>query len=170
MPPRPRSPRLRPLLAAAASAAVLSACTLPVDVHGNLPSDDDIAKLQPGKQGRNEVVQLLGAPSVESTFHDDTWYYVGVKQTQFAFFSPDVKERNILVLKFDDRDQLAQKRLYTQADMQDVDPVDRVTPTEGRDLTILQQLIGNIGRFTGGEGGPGGPRRRTPSPVPGPGG
>lgn len=168
MSPRPRSRRLRTLLTAAASAAALSACTLPVDVHGNLPSDDDIAKLQPGEQGRNEVVQILGAPSVESTFHDDTWYYVGVKQTQFAFFEPNVKERNVLVLTFDDRDQLARKRLYTQADMQDVDPVDRVTPTEGRDLTILQQLIGNIGRFSGGDGGPSGAGRR--GPIPGPGG
>ena len=34
-------------------------------------------------------------------------------------------------------------------DAQDVDPVDRETPTEGRDLTLLQQLFGNIGKFSG---------------------
>ena len=28
------------------------------------------------------------------------------------------------------------------------EPVDRETPTEGRDLTLLQQLMGNVGRFT----------------------
>jgi hypothetical protein len=34
------------------------------------------------------------------------------------------------------------------ADAQEISPVARVTPTEGRDLTLLQQLFGNIGRFS----------------------
>ena len=42
----------------------------------------------------------------------------------------------------------AQTRAYTLADSRDIDPVGRITPTEGRDLTLLQQLFGNIGRFS----------------------
>jgi outer membrane protein assembly factor BamE (lipoprotein component of BamABCDE complex) len=155
--------RLRALTLAGAAALALTACELPVQVHGNLPDDADIARLEPGKQGRTDVVNLLGTPSVRSTFKDDTWYYVGVKQTRLAFFSPDIKERNVLVLKFDDRDLLSRKELYTQADTRAIDPVDRVTPTEGRDLTILQQLLGNVGRFGDGSGG------GLPGPGPGPG-
>ena len=32
-------------------------------------------------------------------------------------------------------------------------PVDRETPTKGKKLTILEQFIGNIGRFTPPAGG-----------------
>jgi hypothetical protein len=30
---------------------------------------------------------------------------------------------------------------------QDVDPVARITPTSGHDLTVLEQVMGNVGRF-----------------------
>jgi len=139
--------RLRHLGFAGLSALALGACELPVQVHGSLPNDEELARIEPGKQGRADIVNLLGPPSVRSSFQDRTWYYVGQKQTQFAFFAPNIRERNVLVLRFDDRDRLTGKKLYTMADAQDVNPVNRETPTEGRDLTIIQQLLGNVGRF-----------------------
>lgn len=151
--------RLRHLSLAGVAALALGACELPVQVHGNLPDDADIARIEPGQQGRTDIVNLLGPPSVTSSFQDSTWYYVGQKQTQFAFFEPDIKERNVLVLTFDGQDRLTGKKLYTMADAQDVDPVNRETPTEGRDLSLIQQLLGNVGRFnnTPGSGGIGNP-------------
>jgi outer membrane protein assembly factor BamE (lipoprotein component of BamABCDE complex) len=139
--------RLRHLSLAGLAALALTGCDLPVQVHGNLPDDDQLARIEPGKQGRTDIVNLLGPPSVRSNFQDDTWYYVGQKQTRFAFFAPDIKERNVLVLTFDRQDRLTGKKLYTMADARDIDPVDRETPTEGRDLSIVQQLLGNVGRF-----------------------
>lgn len=139
--------RWHSLLLTSALVLAVAGCELPVQVHGNLPEDEQIAKLEPGQQGRTDIANLLGTPSALSTFQDDTWYYIGVKQTQFAFFDPDIKERNVLVLTFDDQDRLLDKKLYTQADTREVDLVDKVTPTEGRSLTLLQQLLGNIGRF-----------------------
>ena len=53
----------------------------------------------------------------------------------------------MLVVAFDGNGRVSGTRTYTLADARDVDPVDRVTPTEGRELTLLQQLLGNIGRF-----------------------
>lgn len=163
--------RWQSLLLAGAAVLAVTGCELPVQVHGNLPEDEQIAKLEPGMQGRTDVANMLGTPSALSTFQDDTWYYIGVKQTQFAFFDPDIKERNVLVLKFDDKDRLSGKQLYTQADIRHVDLVDKVTPTEGRSLTLLQQLLGNIGRFNDqGSGGPLSndvPRPDRPGPSPG---
>ena len=154
--------RLRHLSLAGLAALALGACELPVQVHGNLPADSDLARIEPGKQGRADVVNLLGPPSVTSNFQDSTWYYVGQKQTQFAFFEPDIKERNVLVLTFDGQDRLTGKKLYTMADAQEVDPVDRQTPTEGRDLSLLQQLLGNVGRFND---APGSDRIGNPDPT-----
>ena len=50
------------------------------------------------------------------------------------------------------------ERLEKQ-DGRDIQIVDRKTPTRGKELTILEQLIGNIGKFSGsaGEDGAGGP-------------
>jgi len=134
-------------LAAVAVVLLLAACGTEVQVHGNLPDPELVAEIQPGAHARQDVVGLLGSPSAVSTFEDRKWYYIGEKTTKFAFFNPKVLERKVLVIAFDGNDRVSGTKTYTLADARDVDPVDRVTPTEGRELTVLQQLLGNIGRF-----------------------
>jgi outer membrane protein assembly factor BamE (lipoprotein component of BamABCDE complex) len=131
----------------AATALLLPACGSNVQVHGNLPDPELIAEIQPGAYRREDVVDLLGSPSAVSTFEDSRWYYIGQKISQFAFLKPKVLERSILVVSFDGSGRVDGTRTYTLEDGQDIDPVDRITPTEGRDLNLLQELLGNIGRF-----------------------
>ena len=38
-------------------------------------------------------------------------------------------------------------KVYTEKDGEQIAYVDRVTPTPGSELTILQQLLGNLGKF-----------------------
>jgi outer membrane protein assembly factor BamE (lipoprotein component of BamABCDE complex) len=130
-----------------------------------------MAKIQPGEHGRSDVVDLLGSPSTASSFRDRTWYYIGSKEEQIAFFNPEVLTRNVFAITFNEGDTVASTRLYTLADGQSIEPVERITPTPGRDLTVMQQLLGNLGRFNTEQGsgsavpspGPGGPR--SPGPT-----
>jgi len=163
--------RLAALAAAASLALAAAACNPPVKVRGHLPDPETMAKIEPGEHGRSDVVNLLGSPSTASSFRDRTWYYIGSKEEQIAFFKPDVLKRNVFAITFSEGDTVESTRLYTLADGRPVDPVERITPTPGRDLTVMQQLLGNLGRFNtpqggGGTGapGPGGPT--TPSPLP----
>jgi outer membrane protein assembly factor BamE (lipoprotein component of BamABCDE complex) len=144
----PRFPRAwRRGLVSVAAALLLPACGANVQVHGNLPDPELIAEIQPGAYRRQDVANLLGSPSAVSTFEDSRWYYIGQKTSQFAFLKPDVLERSVLVVSFDAGGMVDRTKTYTLEDGQDIDPVSRITPTEGRDLTLLQQLLGNIGRF-----------------------
>jgi len=43
---------------------------------------------------------------------------------------------------------------YTENDRREVELVSRVTPTAGNELSLIQQLFGNVGRFGGGGGNP----------------
>lgn len=131
----------------AATVLSLPACGNNVQVHGNLPDPELVAELRPGADRRQDVAELLGSPSTVSTFDDSRWYYIGQKTSQFAFMRSEVLERSILVVSFDGSGRVDRTRTYTLEDGQDIDPVSRITPTEGRDLTLLQQLLGNIGRF-----------------------
>ena len=99
-------------------------------------------------------MELLGSPSTISTFQDRKWYYIGQKSTQFAFKKPTVLERSILVVTFDGTGYVDGKTVYGLEDGRVIDPVDRITPTEGRELTFLQQLLGNLGRLPGPTGQP----------------
>lgn len=134
-------------LTAAAAGAVLAtaACSPNIQVRGNMPDPEVVQEVQNGSLSRRQVAERLGSPSAISTFEDRKWYYVGQKTSQFAFLEPEVLERSVLVVSFDGTGTVDETQMFTLADGQIIDPVTRETPTEGRELTILQQIFGNIG-------------------------
>ena len=132
----------------------LAACDTPVHVRGHVSDPESMEAIKAGQYTEEDVLALLGTPSTVSTFDDQKWYYIGHKSTQFAFQRPEVLERSVLVLSFDDTGYVSEKRLYSLADGREITPIARVTPTEGRDFSILQQLLGNLGRLPGGDSTP----------------
>ncbi len=125
----------------------LAACAGDVSVRGNMPDAEVIAEIEPGFDTREDVIDKLGSPSTVSTFQDRKWYYVGQKSKQLAFFKPEIIERSVLVVSFDGTGLVDDTVLYTLEDGRVVEPVGYTTPTEGKELTILQQFFGNFGRF-----------------------
>ena len=53
----------------------------------------------------------------------------------------------VFVVAFDDAGIVKETAHYTLEDGVIIDPVTRKTPTEGRELTVLQQIFGNLGKF-----------------------
>ncbi len=134
--------RLLPLFALA-----LSACEPRLDTHGFMPNSELVSQIQTGEQDKFEVVEVLGSPSSLATFDDDIWYYITQQSRTFAFFKPEIIDQQVLVVRFDEADVVSEINRYTIEDGLIVDPVTRETPTAGKELSILQQLFGNIGRF-----------------------
>ncbi len=140
-------PALRASLLAGILAFGLGACAQDIQVRGNIPDVDVVSKINPGIHSRIDIQSLLGSPSTISTFQDSKWYYIGQKSTQFAFFEQKVLERTVLVVSFDAAGLVETTQTYALEDGQPIDLVERVTPTEGRELSFLQQFLGNLGRY-----------------------
>lgn len=128
--------------------AALTGCAPRVDTHGFMPHPELTAQIEPQKQDRNAVALILGSPSTISTFDADTWYYITQKTTNYAFFKPEILDQSVLVIQFGEDGLVSSMEEYTLADAFAVEPVDRKTPTVGKELSIIQQLFGNIGRFS----------------------
>ncbi len=141
--------RLGGPLLAFALAATVAACAKTIDQRGNLPDPIALERLTPGKATRADVIQTLGSPSSVGTFDDEVWYYIAARTERFAFFAPKVIDQEVVAIAFDDKGRVRAIDRYTLKDARKIEPVDRVTPTGGRKLTILQQLVGNLGRFVG---------------------
>lgn len=139
---------MRHVLLGAVAAAVLAGCAPRVDSRGNEPPASRLSQLQPGKQTREDVAQLLGTPSTVSSFGDPVWYYISYKTETNAFFKPEEVERRVLAVQFDERGYFKDVRELGLDDGRPLQMVDRETPTVGKDMTVLQQLFGNIGRFS----------------------
>ncbi len=126
----------------------LSACAPVVRTHGNLVDPADLTQLRPGVSGQADVVALLGTPSAEGTFNPNEWYYIGQTTKQTAFLAPDISERRVVKVTFDPATALVQKvEQLDKSDGIEVAPVARTTPTAGHNLGVIEQVLGNVGRF-----------------------
>jgi outer membrane protein assembly factor BamE (lipoprotein component of BamABCDE complex) len=126
---------------------LVASCGGKFDARGNEPDPDKVLAVHPGIDTRQQVSQLLGTPSATGTFDPNTWYYISKRTAQYAFFDPDIIDQEILVVKFDDGGQVSDMYIYGVEDGRIVEPVERTTPTYGQELTVMQQLLGNFGRF-----------------------
>lgn len=148
---------LRRGLCIAALAALTAACSPTIENHGNIPDAEIVQSVRIGMTNRDQVSEMLGSPSAVATFDKESWYYVGSRTSRFAFLEPEILERKVLVLRFDESGVVQQIEHLNKEDGREVQLVERQTPTRGRELTLVEQLIGNVGRFGGGEGGGTGP-------------
>ncbi|HJO97471.1 MAG TPA: outer membrane protein assembly factor BamE, partial [Rhodospirillales bacterium] len=80
---------------------------------------------------------------------DKVWYYISRKTEKFAFLDEKIVDQQVIAVYFGERDQVQAVHRYNRDDLREVGMVDRTTPTAGKDLSILDQLLGNFGRFGG---------------------
>jgi outer membrane protein assembly factor BamE (lipoprotein component of BamABCDE complex) len=131
----------------------LAGCSGTVDQRGNLPDPVKLAEIEPGVTTKDGISQLLGTPSSVSTFNDKTWYYISRRTEQVAFFDPSVLDQEVVVVAFDDSGVVRDVARRTLADGRVIAPSERETPAPGHELTFIEQLIGNVGRFSAPAGG-----------------
>jgi outer membrane protein assembly factor BamE (lipoprotein component of BamABCDE complex) len=140
------------IAAALCAGTLLASCAATVDNRGYVPNPQALEKVKPGSQTRGDVAEILGTPSSVTPFSDDTWIYIQRKTETVAFFQPKVLEQNVVVVDFDDAGLVREVRRYTLEDGKFIDPVTRKTPAPGKELSLMEQLVGNIGRFSQREG------------------
>jgi len=126
---------------------VLGACSPIIAQEGNVPDPDQVVQINPGVDDKNRVTQLLGSPSTVSSFQDRTWYYISRRTEQTAFLDPKVVEQEILAITFNDQNIVEDMKVYGLENGRMVAMNDKVTPTYGNNLSVMQQLLGNLGRF-----------------------
>jgi outer membrane protein assembly factor BamE (lipoprotein component of BamABCDE complex) len=136
-------------------AIALAGCAGRQERSGVFIDEERLTLVEAGKIDREQVRQVLGTPSTTSTFQDanDTWYYVSRETESFAFLKPTVTQQQVVAVDFDKFGQVAQVRRYTLEDGKAVEISDRATPSRGRELTFIEQLLSGLENIGGGKKG-----------------
>lgn len=100
----------------------------------------------PGQMSKQDVLRRMGTPSASSQFGQESWYYIATRKETMAFFAPEVVEQEVLRITFKD-DVVDTVEYYDKDQAQDIEISERVTPTSGQEYGLMEQLIGNIGKF-----------------------
>lgn len=129
------------------TALAVTACAPRIATHGNLPDPEKLADIVPGEIAKDEVAEILGSPSSVALFGEEVWYYISERKETTAFFAPELQDRQVLIVRFDPEGVVSSIDTLGIEDGRAIEPVERTTPTAGNDITIIQQVLGNFGRY-----------------------
>ena len=127
-----------------------TSCSPIVENRGYVFDEKLLDQIKVNETISNDVMDILGSPSTTSAIDASTWYYIYSKAETVAFYHPTVTDRRVLAVSFDDDNKVNNLKYYGLEEGKIISYVDRTTPTRGRELTVLQQLFGNLGRLGAG--------------------
>jgi outer membrane protein assembly factor BamE (lipoprotein component of BamABCDE complex) len=124
----------------------LSACSATSNVRGNMVPDHILATVQPGVDNAGDVMRKLGSPTARDPFDPSVWYYIGQRTEKRGILDPKVVEERVLIAKFSPEGTLA-SLTEREGGRNDIPYSREKTPTSGNEITFMQQLLGNLGKF-----------------------
>jgi outer membrane protein assembly factor BamE (lipoprotein component of BamABCDE complex) len=143
--------------------ATISACVKNTELVGYTFKNKNIEQIKVGQTSRNYVNNTLGTPSVTSTYGEDTWYYISAEYETIAFFKPRIKKQQVVAISFDENNKVSDIKEYSEKDANNINISSDLTATEGRNVGIIGELLGNVGRFNS---TPGAPKIKKPRNAP----
>lgn len=125
----------------------LTACAATYQNHGYVPTDSELAELVVGVDSRASVDDLVGAPSSSGLLGGGDYYYVRSRVRSYGMFRPEVIDRQILAISFDDSGIIANIERFGLEDGKFVALSRRVTDSSVVGNGFWRQILGNFGNI-----------------------
>jgi len=143
---------VKKLIIALCALLMVSACGLEKFQNSDLPDTRRLDAIRVGDT-KEKVLRVLGTPNYQSLPEEgigDVVFYAQAKKASRIFFDPEVTERVIHVYTFNNKGILTDKKLLTLADGNKVAYDSTTTHVGGKELSVLEQLAENFGRYSAG--------------------
>lgn len=131
----------------------VTACVSQREERGYVRTTADFSRIIPGTSTNKDVVELLGTPSSYSSYGDETWYYISAKRKTIGFLPTEITDQGAVAIVFNKDGVVRSVEEYGKKDRRDIAYSGDRTPTEGNQITIWQQVLGNLGKFNTESGG-----------------
>jgi outer membrane protein assembly factor BamE (lipoprotein component of BamABCDE complex) len=127
----------------------------PEENRGHAVADYQLAEVIVGTHTRADVQALLGTPTTTGTFDDDNWYYISAVTRLRPFRTPGLEDQHVVIVAFNEQGVVQEVKTLDRSAGRRVAVVQRQTPSPGTERTLMQALLGNIGRLGAGPGASG---------------
>lgn len=130
----------------------LTGCGLETYQSGDLPVQKRLESIKVG-DSKDKVLRVLGTPNytsskVEGT--DDLMLYAQTNKSSRLFFNPKATNQDVYLFIFNNKGIVTEVKHFTLDDAKKVAYESKTTPVEGKNLSVLEQLAENFGRYNAG--------------------
>lgn len=129
----------------------LAACSSIYRNHGFVPTEEELATLEIGKDTRETAGPKVGRPSASGLLNDTGWFYVQSRWEYRGALPPKEIDRQVVALTFSESGTLTNVERFGLERGQIVPLSRRVTESNVKGIGVLRQLFSNFGRLTAGQ-------------------
>ena len=115
--------------------------------HGFISLESKFEKIEINKTNKNDLVKAVGHPSSISGFDKNTWFYIERKKTNQSLFKLGIKKiskNNILIVKFNNKGLVKNKKLIDLSNMNDVKYVKKTTQKEFEQDNTIYNIFSSM--------------------------
>ena len=104
-------------------------------------------KIRINENNKNDVIKLLGPPSVESTFDEDLMFYIERKiltQGLYKLGKRKILTNNVLIVKIDNRGILVKKEFIDLSKMNDLEITKKITEIDYQKTSFIYDFLSSM--------------------------
>ncbi len=121
---------------------IVTNCNLKPNIehHGIHMLEKKNQKLKLNETNRNDIIKILGAPSLESTFDNDVMFYIERKISTGRLVTlgkRKILKNNVLIVEVDNRGILVNKEFIDLNEMNDIEISKKVTEIDYQKTSFI---------------------------------
>ncbi len=115
--------------------------------HGVKSLDIKFDKITLNSTNKNDLISLIGPPSIKSDFDNNKWFYVERVKTNQSIFklgAQKIKQNNILIVKLNNSGVVIDKKFLNLDNMNDVKYLKIETKKEFQNKNVLYDVFSSL--------------------------
>ncbi len=132
---------MKSLIALSLAVLSLSACSKNYYDQGYMLKEESLTKLKVGQHSKQDVLQLLGSPSFQSSFDSNSWMYLSTTRYNKPLDQNVLDKRQLVVLEFSKENLLTNISRKTEDEGVNIKPSEQITEVKGHKPTVFEQLV-----------------------------
>ena len=112
--------------------------------HGFKSLETKFEKIVINQTNKNDIIDLIGPPSTKSDFNKNKWFYIERRKTNQSLIKlgqKKIEKNNILMVEFNNRGILKNKKIFDMNDMNEIKYVKSLTQKEFKQNNFLYNIF-----------------------------
>ena len=115
--------------------------------HGFKSLETKFEKIVINQTNKNDIIDLIGPPSTKSDFNKNKWFYIERRKTNQSLIKlgkKKIEKNNILMVEFNNRDILKNKKIFDINNMNEIKYVKSLTQKEFKQNNFLYDVFSSL--------------------------
>ena len=115
--------------------------------HGFISLESKLEKISINKTNKNDILNIIGPPSSVSSFDNNKWFYIQRIKTNQSLFKlgiQKIENNKILIVKFNNKGILSNKKILYIKDMNDIKFSKDITEKEFKQNDLLFKVFSSL--------------------------